>query len=72
MPHTFKSQRCLQARFSKPNKISVFKERSCASSSIMTAYRINNGSERHSRMRIPSVINLILVAEEVLSSNLTV
>lgn len=49
--------------------MSVYNPLSCASSSMITLYRRNNGSISASRSNMPSVIYLIRVLGEVTSSN---
>eukprot|EP00958_Prasinococcus_capsulatus_P020771 scaffold2752_cov393-Prasinococcus_capsulatus_cf.AAC.10 len=51
-----------------PNRTSVFRLLSCASSSTMTEYLLTLSSSRNSRSRHPSVMYLILVALQVRSS----
>ncbi len=49
----------------------MFSERSCASSRISASYCFRSGSPWVSASRIPSVMNLIRVSFEVLSSKRT-
>ena len=65
---TFRSLRTSKQRFKRPNTKSMFKLRSCASSTIMTEYFIIIGSSFISCKRIPSVIIFIFVVRSVLSS----
>ena len=66
---SFKSVRRCMTFFMIPNSTSVFRDRSCASSMIITEYCSNAGSLMLSRSRIPSVMYLIFVAGDVQSSN---
>ena len=54
----------------RPNKTSVLRDLSWASSMMMQLYMSRSGSRRLSRRRIPSVMYLITVLSEVQSSNL--
>lgn len=53
------------------SKMSVCSERSCASSTIITEYEAKSGSSKNYRSNIPSVMYLIIVFSEVLSSKRT-
>ncbi|RCI16122.1 hypothetical protein L249_3264 [Ophiocordyceps polyrhachis-furcata BCC 54312] len=61
--------RFLMILLSSPSKTSVLTDRSWASSTMMTEYRLRRGSTSASRMRRPSVRNLMRVADDVTSSN---
>ena len=55
--------------FTSPNKMSVCNVRSCASSTIITAYDARSGSPRNSLRSMPSVMYFSLVFSDVQSSN---
>ena len=55
--------------FTKPNRMSVCSVRSCASSTIITAYDARSGSPKNSRSSMPSVMYFSLVFSDVQSSN---
>ena len=59
------------AAFTNPKRMSVWIDRSCASSSMITLYFVSKGSFKHSRTRIPSVINFNLVTPGFVLSECT-
>ena len=65
-----KSSRSLEIRFKRPRIKSMFRLRSCASSTIMQLYFERSGSNLISCSSMPSVIILILVLLMVWSANL--
>uniref|UniRef100_A0A182LY82 Uncharacterized protein n=1 Tax=Anopheles culicifacies TaxID=139723 RepID=A0A182LY82_9DIPT len=57
----FRPERLRAIFFSSPSAVSVSVLRSCASSTMMTAYCVSSGSANISRSSMPSVMYLILV-----------
>ena len=62
----------MTSTLSKPKRMSVLRDPSCASSRTITPYLDRFGSSRHSRSKVPSVMLLMRVSLDEQSSNRTV